>query len=135
MCWPEVFAYLLPRGTRLIDDLIAIVGPLSGTFGADTSNPGRFTGTISTTPAFPAGDLGGTTAGTEQVSYYMANDSQGFVIETDSIAPVWGILESQPSTATSSAEHKQEVRSKQTARLRTGTQHGHPQPSNVKNNR
>ena len=30
MCWPEVFAYLLPRGTRLIDDLIAIVGPLSG---------------------------------------------------------------------------------------------------------
>ena len=29
MCWPEVFAYLLPRGTRLIDDLIAIVGPLS----------------------------------------------------------------------------------------------------------
>jgi hypothetical protein len=26
----EVFAYLLPRGTRLIDDLTAVVGPLSG---------------------------------------------------------------------------------------------------------
>jgi hypothetical protein len=115
-----------------------IVGPLSGTFGADSSNPGRFTGTISTTPAFPTGALGGTTAGTEQVSYYMANDSQGFVVETDSIAPVWGILESQPSTTTSNAEHaehKEQVRGKQTARARTGTQHGHPQPSNVTDNR
>jgi hypothetical protein len=65
----------------------------------------------------------------------MANDSQGFVVETDSIAPVWGILESQPSTTTSNAEHKEQVRGKQTARARTGTQHGHPQPSNVTDNR
>jgi hypothetical protein len=40
MCWPEVFAYLLPRGTRLIDDLIAIVGPLIGHSGEAVASAG-----------------------------------------------------------------------------------------------
>ncbi len=72
-----------------------IVGPLSGTFTADGANPGRFTGSITTAPAFPAGPIGSATPGTENVSYYMANGSQGFIIETDSIAPIFGVLEAQ----------------------------------------
>jgi hypothetical protein len=72
-----------------------IVGPLSGTFSADGANPGRFVGAITTAPAFPLAPLGSTTPGTENVSYYLANSSQGFVIETDSIAPVFGVVEAQ----------------------------------------
>jgi len=72
-----------------------IVGPLTGTFSADGANLGRFTGSITTTPAFPLGPVNGTTPGTENVSYYMANSSQGFVIETDTIAPVFGVIEAQ----------------------------------------
>jgi hypothetical protein len=75
-----------------------IVGPLSGTFSADGANPGRFTGSITTAPAFPLAPVGNTTPGTENVSYYLANSSQGFVIETDTIAPVFGVLEVQPAT-------------------------------------
>jgi hypothetical protein len=74
-----------------------IVGPLSGTFSADGANPGRFTGSITTAPAFPLAPVGNTTPGTENVSYYLANGSQGFVIETDTIAPVFGLIEAQTS--------------------------------------
>ena len=72
-----------------------IVGPLSGTFSADGANPGRFTGSITTAPAFPLAPVGNTTPGTENVSYYMANSSTGFIVETDSTAPVFGFVESQ----------------------------------------
>ncbi|HUA14336.1 MAG TPA: hypothetical protein VMG31_03495 [Verrucomicrobiae bacterium] len=72
-----------------------IVGPLSGTFTADGANPGRFTGSITTAPAFPTAPVGSTTPGTEDVSYYMANSSEGFIVETDFIAPVFGLVQSQ----------------------------------------
>lgn len=72
-----------------------IVGPLSGTFSADGANPGRFTGSITTAPAFPLAPVGNTTPGTENVSYYLANSSTGFIVETDSTAPVFGFVESQ----------------------------------------
>jgi hypothetical protein len=72
-----------------------IVGPLSGTFSADSANPGRFTSSITTAPAFPTAAVGDTTPGTENVSIYMANGSQGFIVETDSIAPVFGGVEAQ----------------------------------------
>lgn len=85
-----------------------VTGPLSGTFTADLANPGRFTGAITTAPCFPlyAPDTSSppTQCGTafnssteppEQVSYYMANGSQGFIIETDSTAPVFGLIEAQ----------------------------------------
>jgi hypothetical protein len=87
-----------------------ITGPLSGTFTADGANPGRFTGTITTAPCFPlyAPDttspptpcgiaFNGSTEPPEQVSYYLANGSQGFIIETDSTAPVFGVIEAQGS--------------------------------------
>ncbi len=80
-----------------------ITGPLTGTFTADTSNPGRFTGTITTAPAFPTGAIGSTTPGTEDVSFYLANSSQAFVEETDTIAPVFGIVEAQSSTPVTTA--------------------------------
>lgn len=72
-----------------------IVGPLTGSFAADGANPGRFTGSITTAPAFPLAPVGSTTPGTENVSYYLANASQGFIIETDFIAPVFGVVEAQ----------------------------------------
>lgn len=106
-----------------------ILGPLSGTFGPDASNPGRFTGTISTTPAFPNGALDGTTAGTEQVSYYLANDSQGFVVETDNMAPVTGVVELQPSDPPMGAAGRRQVRGVQRARPQGGPRRGHPKPS------
>ena len=79
------------------DSSVPVVGPLSGTFTADGANPGRFTGAIVTAPAFPTDVPGLITdaPGTENVSYYMANGSQGFIIETDSIAPVFGAIEAQ----------------------------------------
>jgi len=77
-----------------------IVGPLTGTFTADASNPGRYTGTITTTPAFPAAPVGSTSPGTENVSFYLANGSQAFVIETDSVAPIFGIVELQGTIQT-----------------------------------
>jgi hypothetical protein len=83
-----------------------IVGPVAGTFAADASNPGRFTGTVTTTPAFPNGDLGGTTAGTEQLSFYLANGSQGFVVETDTAAPVTGLVEGQDPSASAKVANR-----------------------------
>jgi hypothetical protein len=75
-----------------------IVGPLSGTFAADSSNPGRYTGTITTAPAFPLAAVGDMTPGTESVSVYLANNSAGVVEETDSVAPVFGLVEAAPAT-------------------------------------
>lgn len=90
-------------------------GPLSGTFVADASNPGHFTGTIVTAPAFPL-EIGGTTPGTENVDFFLANGSQGFIIETDTIAPVFGAVELQ-GTITGAAAAK---------RPRAQQQHSHP---------
>ncbi|MGO9088793.1 MAG: hypothetical protein ACLP6G_19825 [Terriglobales bacterium] len=92
-----------------------ITGPLTGTFTADASNPGHFTGTIVTTPAFPLG-IGGTTPGTENVDFFLANGSQGFIVETDTLAPIFGAVEAQ-GTITGAAAAK---------RPRAQQQHTHP---------
>src|SRR5579872_210386 len=89
-----------------------VVGPLSGTFSPDGANPGRFTGSITRAPAFPLAPVGNTTPGTENVSYYMANSSTGFIVETDSTAPVFGFVESQGTI--------------QSAQKRTSFLHHHP---------
>lgn len=107
-----------------------IVGPLSGTFAADGANPGRFTGSITTAPAFPTGPIGSTTPGTENVSYYLANGSQGFVVETDSIAPVFGVLEAQGTIQSAMAQHNRRgLRSSHTSSARTtpNTINKHPE--------
>lgn len=75
-----------------------VVGPVSGTIAADTNNPGHFEGSVITTPAFPTDTpvgKSGPTAGAEKVSLYLANSSQGFIVETDTVAPVTGLLEAQ----------------------------------------
>ncbi len=90
-------------------------GPLSGTIVADGSNPGHFTGTIVTAPAFPL-EIGGTTPGTENVDFFLANGSQGFIIETDTIAPVFGAVEAQGTIAGTAA----------VKRPRAQQQHSHP---------
>lgn len=87
-----------------------IVGPLSGTFTADGANPGRFIGAITTAPAFPDGAIGSTTPGTENVSYYLANASQAFVIETDSIAPAFGVIEAQGTIQSGAQKRKNFLR-------------------------
>jgi hypothetical protein len=94
------------------NSLIPIVGPLSGVFAADASNPGRFTGTVTTTPALWSNTLGGTTPGTQSVSYYLAKGSQGFVVETDALAPAVGALESQ-NTQSAAAAAKRKRANKQ----------------------
>jgi hypothetical protein len=96
-----------------------ITGPLSGTFTADGANPGRYTGTITTAPCFPlyAPDtaspptpcgtaFNGSTEPPESVSYYMANESQGFIIQTDSTAPVFGLIEQQGAISSGSQERQ-----------------------------
>ena len=85
-----------------------IVGPLSGTFSADGGNPGRFTGSITTAPAFPMAPVGNTTPGTQNVSYYLANGSQGFIVETDSLAPIFGVIEAQ-GTISPAAQKRQRM--------------------------
>jgi hypothetical protein len=92
-------------------------GPLTGTFLADVSNPGHFTGTIVTAPAFPL-EIGGTTPGTENVDFFLANSSQGFIIETDTIAPVFGTVEAQ-ATITGGASASRRPRAQP-------QQHSHP---------
>jgi hypothetical protein len=77
-------------------------GPLTGTFTADSNNPGHFVGTITTTPSFPFG-IGGTTPGTENVDFFVANGSQGFIVETDTVAPVFGVVEAQGTIAVGAA--------------------------------
>lgn len=106
-----------------------IVGPVAGTFAADANHAGRYTASITTTPAFPNGDLGGTTPGTEQVSYYLASGSQGFVVETDTVAPVTGLVEAQDpaSTGAPAAKQFQVPRSLESHSTEHGeSQYGHP---------
>jgi hypothetical protein len=88
------------------NSLIPIIGPLSGVFATDSSNPGRFTGTVTTTPALWSNTIGGTTPGTQSVSYYLANGSQGFVVETDALAPAVGALELQNTQSGAAVERK-----------------------------
>jgi hypothetical protein len=75
-----------------------IEGPLSGTFAADPANAGRFLGVIATTPAFPNAKIADTTQGAEAVSFYLASPTQGFIVETDTVAPVTGVVEAQDPT-------------------------------------
>ncbi len=87
-----------------------IVGPLTGTFAADGANPGRYTGTITTAPFFPgATSIGDTTPGTINVSYYLANGSQAFVIETDSVDPSFGQIEAQGTIAITTETEKNHI--------------------------
>jgi hypothetical protein len=67
---------------------------LSGTFAADSSNPGHFTGsfTLGTDPAIAPFSFIGTGVSTFQVSYYQASDSQALIIQTDTSADAWGYL-------------------------------------------
>jgi hypothetical protein len=88
------------------NSLVPIIGPLTGTFAADGANPGRFTGTVTTTPPLWAGAIGGTSPGTSNVTFYLANGSQGFAVETDSVAPASGVLEAQTGLATASQKRK-----------------------------
>jgi hypothetical protein len=91
------------------NSLIPIIGPLTGTFAPDTSNPGRFTGTITTTPDLWSPNIGDTTSGTQDVSFYLANSSQGFVVETDSLAPATGGVEGQPSLSAAARQRRRAV--------------------------
>jgi hypothetical protein len=88
------------------NSLIPIIGSLTGTFAADNANPGRFTGTVTTTPPLWSGSIGGTSPGTNNVSFYLANGSQGFVVETDSVAPASGLLEAQADLQTAAQQRK-----------------------------
>lgn len=87
-------------------------GPLTGTFTADSSNPGRFTGTIVTTPAFPFG-IGGTTPGTQAVDFFVANGSQGFIVETDTLAPIFGTVEGQAAVTGSAPANRAHAQQQQ----------------------
>ena len=60
----------------------------TGTFAADTANPGRFTGTFTVTPgAYPF-----ISASAFNVSFYQASGAQAFVIETDASGNGTGYL-------------------------------------------
>jgi hypothetical protein len=63
--------------------------------------------------------IGGTTPGTETVDFYVANGSQGFIVETDTIAPVFGAVEVQ-GTITGGAATK-----------RPAAQQQHTHPKNL----
>jgi hypothetical protein len=67
---------------------------LSGTFAADSSNPGRFTGsfTLGTDPNIALFSFIAPAVSTFQVSYYQASDSQALIIQTDTSADAWGYL-------------------------------------------
>jgi hypothetical protein len=112
-----------------------VTGPLTGTFAADLTpgHQGRFIGTILTTPCYPfyvPDPTSPTPCGTvfsgngilepsagAQVSFYLANGSQGFIVETDTTAPVFGVLEAQGAISISAAAAK---------RARAQQQHSHP---------
>ena len=53
----------------------------------------------------------GSTEAPESVSYYMANASEGFIIETDSTAPVFGLIEAQGTISSATKSHALERRS------------------------
>jgi hypothetical protein len=115
-----------------------ITGPLSGTLAADSSNPGHFTGTITTTPCFPfyvPDPTSPTPCGAvftppspatpftqleEQVDFFLANGSQGFIVETDTIAPIFGAIELQTAASSGAPAGK-----------RPGAQSQHSHPRNL----
>jgi hypothetical protein len=121
-----------------------VTGPLAGTFTADTSNPGRFTGTITTTPCYPTyvpdatsptacgTAFNGSTQAQEQVSFYLANGSQAFIIETDSIAPIFGVIEAQDTTQAGSQLRTHALQQSRSAHLSNqpvGSTTKHPEVS------
>jgi len=67
---------------------------LSGTFAADSVNPGHVTGsfTLGTDPAIALFSFITPAVSTFQVSYYQASASQALVIQTDTSADAWGYL-------------------------------------------
>ena len=67
---------------------------LSGTFAADSVNPGHLTGsfTLGTDPAIALFPFITPAVSTFQVSYYQASASQALVIQTDTSADAWGYL-------------------------------------------
>jgi hypothetical protein len=119
-----------------------ITGPLTGTFTADGSNPGHFTGTITTTPCFPfyvpddatpatpcGTAFNGSTYPPEDVDFFLANGSQGFIIETDSTAPVFGVIEAQGTITGAAAKRPRPEQQQQHSHPKnllqtTGEQHG-----------
>ena len=103
-----------------------IVGPLTGTFAADSTIPGRFTGSITTTPAFPNASIGGTSPGTELAAYYLASESQGFIVTTDTVAPVTGLVELQDPSSTAGREATQVHAAESRRADRGSTRRGHP---------
>lgn len=120
-----------------------VTGPLAGTYAADASNPGRFTGTITTTPCYPTyvpdptsptacgTAFNGNTQASEQVSLYLANGSQGFVIETDSIAPIFGVIEAQGTIEASSQQRKHSLEQRRSSPMNrpAGSTTQHPEVS------
>lgn len=120
-----------------------VTGPLAGTYAADASNPGRFTGTITTTPCYPtyvpdptsptacSTAFNGNTQASEQVSLYLANGSQGFVIETDSIAPIFGVIEAQGTIEASSQQRKHSLEQRRSSPMNrpAGSTTQHPEVS------
>ena len=106
-----------------------IVGPVAGTFVADTANPGRFTGSITTTPAFPNGALGGTYAWNAASFLLHGQRIEGFIVQTDTGAPVTGLVEAQdpPSSSAKAAKGFRVPQSRQSYPTERGdAQHGHP---------
>jgi hypothetical protein len=119
-----------------------ITGPLTGVFTPDASNPGHFTGTITTTPCFPfyvpdvatpptpcGTDFNGVTNSPESVSFYLANGSQGFIVETDSLAPIFGLVEAQGTIAVGAAAKRPRTQQQQHSHPKNllqkmGEQHG-----------
>jgi hypothetical protein len=67
---------------------------LSGTFAADSVNPGHLTGsfTLGTDPTIALFPFIAPAVSTLQVSYYQASASQALVIQTDTSADAWGYL-------------------------------------------
>jgi hypothetical protein len=105
-------------------------GPLTGTFAPDGGNPGHFTGTITTAPCFPfyatttsltpcGTAFNGSTELPENVSFYLANGSQGFIVETDSTDPIFGAVEAQGTISIPAAAAAKRPRAQQ-------QQHTHP---------
>ena len=70
---------------------------LSGTFAADSVNPGHFTGTftLGTDPTVALFPFIASAVSTFNVSYYQASSSQALVIQTDTSADAWGYLVQQ----------------------------------------
>jgi len=69
--------------------------PFTGSFAADGANPGRFTGSFSIPTPMSGYPFIPPSATTLNVSFYQANSSQAFVIQTDNTANISGYLVQQ----------------------------------------